>query len=97
VAKAMSSKAAMTMPTKASEGAKQPGSILRCSPVAYGLHLDSRSFAPPDKHIIASDSDLQGSAEESPTDNGSFGSFGKPHIGKTFSYFLAYQYPYNLK
>jgi hypothetical protein len=93
----MPSKAAMTMPTKAAEGAKQPGSILRRGPVAYGFHLDSRSFAPPDKHIISLDTNLKGASEKARSDNGPFGSFGKPHIGKTFSYFLADQYPYNLK
>jgi hypothetical protein len=93
----MPSKAAMTMKSKATEGAKQPGSILRRGPIAYWFHFYTRSFAPPDKHIISLDTNLKGASEKARSDNGPFGSFGKPHIGKTFSYFLADQYPYNLK
>jgi len=88
-AKAMLSKAAMTMTSKPAEGAKEPPRILRSSPVAYGFHFYTRRFAPPNKYIVAPDSHLQGAPEKSRSYNGSFGPFGKAHIGKPFAYFLA--------
>jgi hypothetical protein len=84
-----SAEAALAVSAKTAEGAPEAVCILNRSPIAYRFYLYSCGFAPPDKHVIAPDSDLQGSPEESPPNDSPFGPFGKAHVGQPFTDFLA--------